>query len=188
MVRTPLTSHRDADVEDRGLAGQRHQRGLGSLIVPSKVGRSSMVMLSPTMLVSLAGSSLKRARRDRRRRGVDDERVVEVAAGVAVARGERQLDAGVGVVVVGQVLAVEGDALRVGEHRRAAAEEDQPVGVGRERQPAGAQVDDQRVGRAVVRQLAGQADELAGRVAPVTAQLLELDRVGVDRVGVDRAR
>ena len=40
--------------------------GLGSLIVPLNVGRSVVVMLSPTMLVSLAGSHRERAGLDRR--------------------------------------------------------------------------------------------------------------------------
>ena len=46
---------------------------------------------------------------------------------------------------------------------------------------------DQRVGRADVGQLAGQADERAGGVVAADAQLLELDRAGIDRVGIDRA-
>ena len=144
-----------------------------------------MVMLSPTMLVSLAGSSLSEPARTDGRRGVDDERVEEVAAGVAVARGKRQLRTGRGAA--DRVLAVQGDALRVGEHRRAAAEEGDLVGVGSERQTGGRQVDDQRVGRAVVRELAGQVDVLVERLARVAPQVDELDRVGVDRVGVDRA-
>ena len=68
--------------------------GLGSLTVPSNVGRADVVMSSPTMLVSLAGSIVQRAGLDRGRRRVDDERVVEVAARVAVARGQRQLGSG----------------------------------------------------------------------------------------------
>ena len=107
--------------------------GLGSLIVPVKVGvaeRGDVVADD----VGVAGRRhLERALDDRRRRGVDDEGVVEVAAGIAVARGQRELDAAVGVVAVGEVLAVEGDALGVGDDRRAAAEEDQAILVGRQR-------------------------------------------------------
>ena len=57
-------------------------------------GLADVVMLSPTMLVSLAGSISSEPACDRRRRRVDDERVVEIAAGVAVARGEGQLGPG----------------------------------------------------------------------------------------------
>ena len=110
--------------------------GLGSLMVPSNVGSVDVVMLSPTMLVSLAGSILSEPARTDGRRGVDDERVEEVAAGVAVARGERQLGAGRGAA--DGVLAVQGDALRVGDHRRPAAEQGDLVGVGAERQAGGA--------------------------------------------------
>ena len=115
--------------------------GLGSVIDPMKLGRFVKVTKSPTILLSLVGCELERSLGDDRGRGVDDEVVVEVAARIAVAGGERQLNAGVGVVVVGQVLAVKGDALRAGEHLRAAALQDQPVGVGGEREPAAAQVD-----------------------------------------------
>ena len=48
---------RHADVEDDRLAGDWHQaQRSGSLTVPLKVGSDVEVMLSPTMLVSLAGS------------------------------------------------------------------------------------------------------------------------------------
>ena len=50
--------HGDADVEDGRLPGERARASaLGSLIVPSKVGEVELVMSSPTMLVSLAGST-----------------------------------------------------------------------------------------------------------------------------------
>ena len=50
------------------------------------------------------------------------------------------------------------DALRVGDHRRSAAEELDLVGVGGQRQARCRQVDNQGVGRAVIRELAGQVD------------------------------
>ena len=72
-------------------------------------------------------------------------------------------------------------------HRRPAAEQRDLVGVGSQRQAGGRQVDDQRVGRAVVRHLAGEVDVFVERLARVASQVDELDRVGVERAGRDRA-
>ena len=93
-------------------------------------------MSSPTMLVSLDGDIWSEPVTNDGGVVLMMNGVVEVAAGVAVARGQRELRAAIGIIAVAEVLAVEGDALGVGDHRRAAAEEDQAILVGRERQPA----------------------------------------------------
>ena len=129
-----------------GLADDGHQGGVGlaDRAVEGGQRRHGDVVADD---VGIAGRvHRERAGLDRRRRGVDDERVVEVAARVAVARGKRQLRPG--RRVADRVLAVERHALQVGDHRRAAAEQGDLVGVGSQRQTGGRQVDDQRVGRA----------------------------------------
>ena len=166
--------------------------GLGSLIVPSKVGEASEVMLSPTMFVSLAGSSLNEPARTDGGVVLMMKESIEIAAGIPIAGGECQLSTRRDAA--DRVLAVECHALGAGEHRRSAAEQGDLVGIRAECQAAGAQVDGQDVlrcsrgaERGAVGELAGQVDVLVQRLAGIAAQVHELDRVRVHRVGVERA-
>ena len=109
---------------------------LGSLTVPSKVGEVDEVMLSPTMLVSLAGSSLSEPARTEGGVVLMMNESKKLPPGYPLPEGERQLRTGRGCA--DGVLAVERHALGIGEHRRAAAEQGDLVGIGGEGQPGGA--------------------------------------------------